>query len=110
MSQKRDHIIGVRLTKEEKEEIEEITREQGLNITEFIRNAISAYQKNIDEDSKEIYLKNVNTYSEKLKISLLNVKSYFKNLESALNELSNNFYQLNEELYRYMMLKRTISG
>lgn len=107
MAQKRDHIIGIRLTKEEKEEIEEITKNQGLNLTEFIRKAISAYQKNIDEDSKEIHLKNVNNYSEKLRISLKNVQSHFNSLNSALNELSNNFNRLNEELYLYMVVKRT---
>ena len=107
MSQKRDHIIGIRLTKEEKEEIEDITKNQGVSLTEFIRKAILAYQKNIDEASKEIHLKNVNNYSEKLKVSLKNVKSHFNSLNSDLNELSNNFNRLNEELYLYMIIKRT---
>ncbi len=107
MAQKRDHIIGIRLTKEEKEEIEEITKNQGLSLTEFIRKAISAYQKNIDEDSKEIHLININNYSEKLRISLKSVKSHFNSLNSALKELSNNSNRLNEELYHYMMIKRT---
>ena len=107
MVQKRDHIIGIRLTKEEKEEIEEITKNQGLSLTEFVRKAISAYQKNIDEDSKEIHLKNINNYSEKLRVSLKIVKSHFNSLNSALNELSNNSNRLNEELYFYMMIKRT---
>jgi len=107
MSQKRDHIIGVRLTKEEKEEIEEFTNNQGLNLTEFIRKAISAYQKDIEEDSKKIHIENVINYSKKVKSSLKSVKTHFNNLNSALNELSHNFNRLDEELYFYMMIKGT---
>ena len=107
MSQKRDQIIGIRLTKEEKEEIEEITKNQGLSLTEFIREAISAYQKNIDEDSKEIHLNNIIDYSKKSIASLKNVKSHFSRLHSAINELSTNFNRLDEELDFYLMIKRT---
>lgn len=109
MAQKRDQIIGVRLTRAEKEEIEKITKNHGLSLTEFIRKAISAYQKNIDEESKEIHLGNINDFSQKLKVSLKNVKSHFSRLNSALDDLSNNFNRLNEELYLYMMVKRTAS-
>lgn len=106
MSQKRDKIIGIRLTQEEKEEIEVYIKDQGLSITEFIRRAISSYNNNIEEDAKKQHLRNVNYFSEKLKKSLLKVNKDFKSLNLALNEFSSNFNQLNKELYLYMF-KRT---
>lgn len=106
MSKKRDQIIGIRLTKDEKEEIVQYIKNHDLSITEFIRKALASYNNNIEEETKKQHLKNINFYSEKLKTALTKFNQDFNEITLTLNDLSNNFNQLNRELYLFMF-KRT---
>ncbi len=102
MSQKKDKIIGIRLTNTEKEEIDNYTKNRGSNLTEFIRQAIAFYLNNLEENPESINIENVVEYSKKIRTSIKNVNINFNQLKLALNELSNNFNQLDKELVIYL--------
>ena len=98
MSEKRDQIVGIRLTKTEKKEIENYTKNKGSNLTEFIRQAIAFYVNNLEENPELNNIDKVIERSKKIIPSLKNVKSSFNQLKFALNELSNYITQLDKEL------------
>jgi predicted DNA-binding protein len=98
MSQKKDKIIGIRLTNTEKEEVDKYIKNTGSNITEFIRQAIDFYINNLNEKPESIHMGNVVEYSKKVKLSLGNVNNTFNQLKLALDDLSDIFTQLDREL------------
>jgi len=102
MSEKRDQIVGIRLTKTEKKEIENNIQNIGSNLTEFIRQAIAFYINDLEENPESINIDNVVEYSKKIRTSLKKVNFNFNQLKLALNELSNNFNQLDKELVIYL--------
>jgi len=98
MSEKRDQIVGIRLTKTEKNEIDNYTKNKGSNLTEFIRRAIAFYLNNLEENPELTNMHKVIERSKKIETSLKNVKSNFDQLKFALDELSNDTKQLDNEL------------
>lgn len=102
MSQKKNKIIGIRLTNIEKEEIDEFIKNTSSNITDFIRQAITFYINNLGENSESINLGNVIEYSKKIRPSLENVNTTFKKLKLAIDDLSNNLIQLDKELVIFL--------
>lgn len=102
MSQKKDKIIGIRLTNTEKEEIDKHIQNVGSNRTDFIRQAIDFYLNNLEENPESINIENVVEYSKKIRTSLKNVNINFNQLKLALNELSNNSNQLDKELVIFL--------
>ena len=98
MSEKRDQIVGIRLTKTEKKEIDNYTKNKGSNLTEFIRRAIAFYLNNLEENPELTNMYKVIEHSKKIETSLKNVKSNFDQLKFALDKLSNDTKQLDNEL------------
>lgn len=50
MTEKRDHLIGARFTKREKEIIENFTESRNTNLTDFVREAIFSHMSNLKKN------------------------------------------------------------
>lgn len=102
MSQKKDKIIGIRLTNNEKEEIDKYVQNVGSNLTEFVRQAITFYLSNLEDYHESINIGNVVEQSKKIRVSLNNINTSFNQLKLNLHDLSNNFNQLDKELIVFL--------
>ncbi len=98
MTQKKEKIIGIRLTNTEKEEIDVFVQKAGSNLTGFIRQAITFYISNLEENNERINIGNIVNHTKKIRASLNKVKESFNQVKLDLNDLSINFNQLDKEL------------
>jgi len=50
MTEKKDHLIGIRFTKEERQLIENFARERNCTLTEFIRESVFSHINNLTDN------------------------------------------------------------
>ncbi len=85
MTEKKDHLIGIRFTKEERQLIENFARERNCTITEFIRESIFSHINNLADkvgnlDVDEFLIK-FNNIEESAEIVLKSIAILKKRLD-----------------------------
>jgi predicted DNA-binding protein len=78
MTKKKDHLIGIRFTKEERQLIENFARERNCTITEFIRESIFSHINHLDVDD---FLINFNNIEKSAEIVLKSIAILKKRLD-----------------------------
>ena len=85
MAIKKDHLIGIRFTKEERQLIENFARERKCTITEFIRESIFSHINNLAENVGNLdvdeFLINFNNIEKSAEIVLKSVAILKKRLD-----------------------------
>jgi len=93
MTEKRDHLIGARFTKREKEIIESFTESRNTNLTDFIRESVFSHMNNLKENvgiiNLEGLIKEFSKIEDSSKITLNSIDT-IKNLlqEYGLTKLN----------------------
>jgi hypothetical protein len=87
MSNKREHYVGVRLTKSEKELLNKIITKRKISLTDFLRDAIFSHLKYIEEEDRYLNLRGLN-------LSINEIKT-------AINKIDKNIVKIDEEIHLY---------
>lgn len=85
MTEKKDKLIGIRFTKEERQLIENLARERNCTITEFIRESIFSHINNLADNVGNLdvdeFLINFNSIEKSAEIVLKSIEILKKRLD-----------------------------
>ncbi len=85
MTKKKDHLIGIRFTKEERQLIENFARERNCTITEFIRESIFSHINHLADNVGNLdvddFLINFNNIEKSAEIVLKSIAILKKRLD-----------------------------
>jgi len=87
MSSKREHYIGVRLTKSEREILNQFVSNRKISLADFFREAIFSHLKYLNDDDRSLNVRQL--------VSSIN------EIKSALHKINKNLRNIDEEIHIY---------
>ena len=89
---KKTKVVTTRFTEEEKEKIDNIVKDYGTTLTDFVRNAVFYYIKNLEYNHEEIIIDNKISKIDLFQLNrkkLNYLKEAIKNIENQLERVEN---------------------
>jgi len=88
MSKKREHYVGVRLTRNERDILNRFVSKRNITLTDFFRDAIFSHLKYIQEEDRSLNLHEITSSINEVKSALKRISQHIKKIDEEIHVYS----------------------